>query len=388
MSVGDLDNLNSSQQEALGKLMTSLSDVTLPERDERYFLRWLRAVKFDVHKAEDRLRKHAELRKELGADTILTDWTPPEVLTKYAPTGLFGEDRDGHPVYYDGFGNLDMKGLFKSCKQDDLRKLKIMHAELCIAKMKEFSAKKGKRIETLTCVVDLENLSLQRHYYWPGIKLVMLTAQHYPGIENHIIFIKAPRVFPFAFGIVKHLIDETKQSKFVLLGANWREEILQYISPEQLPQVYGGTRCEPDPACSNFINMGGDVPPEYYLTNSTQTNKEDMERLVVSRGSSHNLEFPVEIPGTSIRWELITIDHDIGFGWFQKFEAAANDLSELIPVKRTNSHVVPERGVLQCSSPGIYVMKFDNSYSWTRSKEVYYSVKMDPPDSEPRGQEV
>eukprot|EP00731_Ephydatia_muelleri_P025329 Em0017g412a len=336
MSVGDLDNLNSSQQEALGKLMTSLSDVTLPERDERYFLRWLRAVKFDVHKAEDRLRKHAELRKELGADTILTDWTPPEVLTKYAPTGLFGEDRDGHPVYYDGFGNLDMK----------------------------------------------------------GIKLVMLTAQHYPGIENHIIFIKAPRVFPFAFGIVKHLIDETKQSKFVLLGANWREEILQYISPEQLPQVYGGTRCEPDPACSNFvspfrkINMGGDVPPEYYLTNSTQTNKEDMERLVVSRGSSHNLEFPVEIPGTSIRWELITIDHDIGFGWFQKFEAAANDLSELIPVKRTNSHVVPERGVLQCSSPGIYVMKFDNSYSWTRSKEVYYSVKMDPPDSEPRGQEV
>ena len=33
-----------------------------------------------------------------------------QVLTKYAPTGLFGEDRDGHPVYYDGFGNLDMKG--------------------------------------------------------------------------------------------------------------------------------------------------------------------------------------------------------------------------------------------------------------------------------------
>ena len=27
-------------------------------------------------------------------------------------------------------------------------------------------------------------------------------------------------------------------------------------------------------------------------------------------------------------------------------------------------------------------MKFDNSYSWTRSKEVFYSVKLLPPDTE------
>ena len=28
------------------------------------------------------------------------------------------------------------------------------------------------------------------------------------------------------------------------------------------------------------------------------------------------------------------------------------------------------------------MLKFDNSYSWTRSKEVFYSVKMVPPESE------
>ena len=27
-------------------------------------------------------------------------------------------------------------------------------------------------------------------------------------------------------------------------------------------------------------------------------------------------------------------------------------------------------------------MKFDNSYSWTRAKEVFYSVKLLPPDTE------
>ena len=29
----------------------------------------------------------------------------------------------------------------------------------------------GRRIETETIVLDLENLSIQRHYYWPAIEM-------------------------------------------------------------------------------------------------------------------------------------------------------------------------------------------------------------------------
>ncbi len=29
------------------------------------------------------------------------------------------------------------------------------------------------------------------------------------------------------------------------------------------------------------------------------------------------------------------------------------------------------------------MVKFDNSYSWTRSKEVYYSIKLLPPSEKP-----
>ena len=35
---------------------------------------------------------------------------------------------------------------------------------------------------------------------------------------------------------------------------NWKEELQKYISPDQLPQAYGGTRCEPDPYCTNFVS--------------------------------------------------------------------------------------------------------------------------------------
>ena len=51
-----------------------------------------------------------EFRKQYGADTILQDYTPPEVMKKYFPGGFFGEDREGRPVWYDNFGNVDSRG--------------------------------------------------------------------------------------------------------------------------------------------------------------------------------------------------------------------------------------------------------------------------------------
>ena len=41
---------------------------------------------------------------------LLTFLSFVQVLQKYYPGGLFGEDREGYPVYYDFIGNLDMKG--------------------------------------------------------------------------------------------------------------------------------------------------------------------------------------------------------------------------------------------------------------------------------------
>ena len=51
-----------------------------------------------------------EFRKKYGLDTILTDYEPPEVIQKYVPGGFFGEDREGHPVWYDVSGNVDARG--------------------------------------------------------------------------------------------------------------------------------------------------------------------------------------------------------------------------------------------------------------------------------------
>ena len=50
---------------------------------------------------------------------------------------------------------------------------------------------------------------------------------------------------------------------------NWKEELQKYISPDQLPQAYGGTRCEPDPYCTNFVSFQShSLAHDHSLSNS------------------------------------------------------------------------------------------------------------------------
>ena len=87
---------------------------------------------------------------------------------------------------------------------------------------------------------------------------------------------------------------------FCVLG-DYKEVLQKYISPDQLPMAYGGTRCEPDPYCTKYVNPGGDIPEEYYLSNLMEKGKEDMKRVVVGQGSTHLVTHSVTTPGTILR---------------------------------------------------------------------------------------
>ena len=53
-----------------------------------------------------------EWRKSWGADTILKEWSCPEVINKYDKGGICGFDKEGCPVWVYTSANLDMKGLY------------------------------------------------------------------------------------------------------------------------------------------------------------------------------------------------------------------------------------------------------------------------------------
>ena len=54
------------------------------------------------------------------------------------------------------------------------------------------------------------------------------------------------------------------------------------------------------------------------MTNLTETSRNEMERVVIGRGGTCELEFHISLPRTVLSWEFISVDYDVSFGWYLK----------------------------------------------------------------------
>ncbi|XP_074700487.1 SEC14-like protein 2 isoform X2 [Strix aluco] len=354
---GRVGDLSPRQAEALAQFRENLQDVlpSLPSQDDYFLLKWLRARSFDLPKSEAMLRKHVEVRKRMDADNIIA-WEAPEVIKKYMSGGMCGYDREGSPIWYEIIGPLDAKGLLFSASKQDLLKNKFRDCEV-----------------------------LRHQCEQQSQKLLSMFEENYPESLKRLFIVKAPKIFPVAYNLVKHFLSEDTRKKVVVLGSNWKEVLQRYIDPEQIPVEYGGTLTDPDgdPKCSSKINYGGDVPQHYYVRDQLAQQYE--HTVVVNRGSSHQVEYEILFPGCVLRWQFRSEGADVGFGVYLKTKIGerqrAGEMTEVYPNQRYNSHMVPEDGSLTCSTPGIYVLRFDNTYSYLHAKKVSYSVEVLLPDT-------
>ncbi|XP_062037954.1 SEC14-like protein 4 isoform X1 [Lepus europaeus] len=385
---GRVGDLSPAQQEALTKFRENLQDLlpALPNSDDDFLLRWLRARNFDLQKSQDMLRKHVEFRKQQDLDNILT-WQPLEVVQLYDSGGLCGYDYEGCPVWFDIIGTLDPKGLLLSASKQELVRKRIKACELLRRECERQSQKLGRKIEMVLMVFDMEGLGL-RHLWKPAVEVYQqffaILDANYPETLKNLIVIRAPRLFPVAFNLVKSFMSEDTRRKMVILGDNWKQELHKFISPDQLPAVFGGTMTDPDgnPKCLTKIKYGGEVPKSYYRHQQVKLQYE--HTVSVGRGSSQQVENEILFPGCVLRWQFASDGGDIGFGVFLKTKMGerqrAGEMTEVLPSQHYNAHLVPEDGSLTCAEAGVYVLKFDNTFSLVHSKHVSYTVEVLLPD--------
>ncbi|XP_063769455.1 SEC14-like protein 2 isoform X2 [Pseudophryne corroboree] len=388
---GRVGDLSPKQEEALVKFRENVKDLKpkLPPflQDDYFLLRWLRARCFNLQKSESMLRKHMEVRKHMDADNVLEKWQPPEVVQKYLSGGLCGFDREGSPIWYDVIGPLDPKGLLFSASKQDLMKTKVRDCERMQQECRMQSEKLGRKVEEVVMIYDVEGLGL-KHLWKPAVDLygevLQMFEDNYPEALKRLFVIKAPKLFPVAYNLVKHFLSEDTRRKIIVVGDNWKEVLQKYISPEELPKYYGGTLADPDgdPKCKSKINYGGDIPKTYYVRDQVQQNYE--HSVTINRGSSQQMEYEILFPGCVLRWQFQSDGADIGFGVFRKTKAGerqkAGDMIEVLPNERYNAHMVPEDGSLTCADPGTYVLRFDNTYSFIHAKKIGYTVEVLLPD--------
>ena len=58
--------------------------------------------------------QHLDWRISFGVES-LRDWTPPEVFLKYWPGGIYGVDKQGHPILYQLSNGFDAQGMCICC---------------------------------------------------------------------------------------------------------------------------------------------------------------------------------------------------------------------------------------------------------------------------------
>ncbi|XP_013379466.1 retinal-binding protein [Lingula anatina] len=369
-------NDESPEEIAVKQLRSSVKDILKSHQDNDDYLRkWLKARNYDVMEAERMFRNSMAFRKKIGADTLLQKYTPPEVIQKYLTGGFCGFDKDGSPVRVELFGLLDIKGLMYSARKVDLEKTKMLQCEKTVRDWEIMSKKLGKKVGGLTVIFDMAGVTTK--WLWkPGLDmylhLVKVLEDNYPEMMKRLIVINAPSIFPILYKLARPLISDDMKKKIIVLGSNFTQVLLQYVDAEQLPVYLGGKLTDPDgnPRCTTMICQGGQVPESYFLKNHSLG--ENMTAATVSK--KLELKFEVQKSGMILRWEFQTEGYDIGFG--VGFLENDGSVKFVLPVERVNSHMVPEDGSINCTEQGTYVLVFDNSFSWARSKKVSYQVEV------------
>ncbi|KAM9148375.1 protein TMED8 [Pangshura tecta] len=147
----------------------------------------------------------------------------------------------------------------------------------------------------------------------------------------------------------------------------------------------------------------------------TKMGKKENAQMVVKRGEVVTVRVPTHPNGKRVCWEFATDDYDIGFGvyfdWTPVTSTAItvqvsessdeedeeeedeiegltpvgdvergskshlrNRYGEIMPVYRRDSHRDVQAGTHDYPGEGIYLLKFDNSYSLLRNKTLFFHV--------------
>ncbi|KAK6192518.1 hypothetical protein SNE40_003970 [Patella caerulea] len=382
---GHVGDLSPKQAEVLQKFRETMKDVLKPHHDDYFLTRWLRARNYDLKKAETMLRNDFTWRAQNGVDTILSDYKVPEVIEKYYPGGLCGRDKEGCPIWIDPFGDMDIKGMLSSARKQDVIKSKV-HLLERIYKLFEAESTEDQRVDGIVVIFDLEKMGL-KHLWKPGVDLfnsiLAIFEEHFPESLKKSFVINAPRIFPIAFNLVRPFLSEATVKKVHILGSNYKEELLKHIDADQLPVYWGGTKTDPDGniKCPSQICLGGEIPQKYY--SEVLSNLDGFTEVDLGRGSSLQLDYEIKVPQSVIRWQFKTDGFDIGFGIFKRTKnkrQKAGAMDEVVASDRVNSHLIPEDGSTTCTDVGTYVIRFDNTYSWTRGKTLFYLIEVLEPD--------
>ena len=376
---------------ALRKLREAIRDVIHEKKNfdnNAYLLKWLRARKLNVSKAEKMIRRNLAFRREHWFD-YLDNWTVPEAFEKYLPYRILGEDHGGRPIVYFHFGMLDFKGAVQCGSKMDYQRFLDLKMQKVSHQCQIQSEKHGRLIDQCVVVIDLEGASFQTHFNPRTLSyiqtLIRSLEDDYPEFTALCVILNNMPIFHLCWELVSRFIDEGSKKKIRLIRPNEYKEKMRRIIPTQyLPQCFGGTSSLKDPF-SDSAYIPGPIPEKYYLKNILEEERGSELTLVTVPPRTISL-VPVVVreAGSVLHWVFKTESYDVSFSVHYLPLTETGPPTErkcVLANQRYDSHLVPDQSYLVCQLSGTYFLHFDNSYSWVHSKQVRYFYNVVQPNS-------
>ena len=280
---GFYDQLNQVQYDALQQWKKDLVDQkvlpNIQEYDDLFYLRFLRARKFDLVKTMEMFKKYLKWRIDMKVDELLTSYELENLfeIKKVYPHGYHRTDKIGRPVYIERYNLTDVKALFKITTEDKMVKYYIKQYERQIKFIfPACSAVVKKPVEQSCTILDADGIGITS-IFGPikgFIKLASDIGQdYYPEMLGKMTIVNTGFFFRAVWTMVKGFIDPKTQAKIGLFGSNFKNELLQLVDEDKLPEFFHG-KC----TCSDFMFgcLGSDIGPknpEGSITQGDQSTK-------------------------------------------------------------------------------------------------------------------
>jgi len=217
----------------------------------------------------------------------------------------------------------------------------------------------------------------------PFLRVSKFLMRNYTQYTETYVVVNTPAFSDTIYNVFKPILSEKTKKKVVILGSNWKKDILKYVDPDVLPVHYGGNLVDEknDPKCETKICFTSKIPKDLY---HKPTNDEPMEdqltTLSVGVKKSSFITIHVEQAGSSLEW-FYSADKDWGFGVFFTTDEKDEDTEKMEMVYPQFKHLggptfLLEQDKILCKKAGYYKIWFNNSFAKVSKLIIKYKVNV------------
>ncbi|XP_022850271.1 patellin-3 [Olea europaea var. sylvestris] len=221
------------------------------DRSDVILLKFLRARDFKVKESFTMLKNTIKWRKEINIDELIKEDLGDD-LEKVV--FMHGQDKDGHLVCYNVYGEFQNKELYAKTFGDDEKRKKFLKWRIQFLErgIRNLDFTPG-GINTIFQISDLKNSPGpgKRELRIATKQALQVLQDNYPEFVTKQVFINVPWWYLAFYTMMSPFLTQRTKSKFVFASPSRTPETLfKYISPEHVPIQYGGLSidfCECNP---------------------------------------------------------------------------------------------------------------------------------------------